>query len=775
MAQSAAAGRLLTTPSGVDVPPSSPLSSRPFVFRRRSHTGRGAAPTSGSQARPRSASNLLGIESDLYAGDSHTSVQFGETVKALQAGNDVAALIDFLRNHPPPPDNFMSTPYGADDEGERGRWSKIKKMGKRSKSAPRAPQNLRLPDSAVSGVTIGGHRHIAISIPLNASPFGEDMRSQYPVYAQRDLSMGTPSKEPLRTYTNDKGVVTVLRPVTEVSESSISLPSQPRSPCSGGQWPLSQGGTTSHASGHRPSGSLGRKPHDYIGILPTRFDTPLLDDSSAPWNLAPSREGSRRGGQSPTFQRSAYPTRSSSMTAGRNMRHPASIDGLISQPECRRNASCGHRNFNAPAPVTNGAVSKMYVPTKYIAKESKPNEPINLAPIVAKRRPSTAEPQDSSGPKLTVISDNPIVSRMADSPPSTPGTPKSRKEAVRDKRRRDMEAVRSAKHKKTQSRQQDTGETETSRPANQLNGDARGGAERDSNEKPAPQLTMSSVMVVMDMEPCLSLDERASLEPQETSLASEPPSDAQPDRSKPLLPGKGTPPQNRDTTDRTSLTRRREWKAIREQERNARDAMALARAKAQKLASGGMSYESGDGSEKDNEVLRLYEAYREHRLKDMERRLRRLERNGDVWMKALVPVLDDMKRVMAAAAANEEPRDADGDWALTANEEPRDADRDWASDDEASSMVQRVGRDAERRKVTRRTSMSQGRLLEKLAKPQQEDEGSWSDDVSKSDDFSGLGTIEPLMRELAGEARRRRGTKTARTLAICDEATFHAM
>lgn len=100
----------------------------------------------------------------------------------------IAALVDFFTNYPPPPDNFMSMPHGSGG-GDRGRgaWSKFRRMSKRSKSLPRSPQQIRLPDSAVSGTTIGGHRHISISVPLDVTPF-----AQYPGYSPRDLSTGIP-------------------------------------------------------------------------------------------------------------------------------------------------------------------------------------------------------------------------------------------------------------------------------------------------------------------------------------------------------------------------------------------------------------------------------------------------------------------------------------------------------------------------------------------------------------------------------------------------------
>ncbi|GJN67339.1 hypothetical protein PCL_12427 [Purpureocillium lilacinum] len=724
----------------------------PFILHRRSHTGWETTPfASDTLARPKSSSNLLSTDSSFYAGDLHDTLLLGEAARSRRARDDIQALVDFLKNHPPPPDNFMSIPYGDYGEDERGRWAKIRRIGRRSKSMPREPQHIQLPDSAVSGVTIGGHRHIAISIPLEASPFGDAARSQYPVYPQQDLSMGTPSKEAIRTYTNEKGVVTVLRPVTEVSEPSSDTTSSSKP----SHYPVQR--SASHRVGGylSPGRRLGAdKPHDYIGVLPTQLDSPLLDDGSAPWNRAPSRgepSETARGRQScQSFQRSAYPARGSSMIASRTMQQPLSIDGLISQQERERSAKYGPREGNflgSSTIVTNhkGAPEATARPPKH-----------RPAPILTGGRTDAINGQDNKN-HLTVISDSPIICRRDDSPPPTPGSTKSRKDVVRDRKRRDMEAVRSANQKK-QGEEKETGGLPESR-----DGEVRKQASTKAKREPAHQLAISSVMVVLDVEPSPSFDEgRRSLPPNAATSSkdkrriSEGLAAASDDVNvlTPPVSTSSSPPQQHGAMDRTSLTRRREWKAIRDKERNARDAVLLARAKAKRLASAS-SFDESQASQTDKEIMRLYEAYREHRLRDMERRLRRLERNGDVWLRALVPVLDNMNRTMAAA-----------------NEEPLDDGRDWASDDDAISALERIGRDAERYEMKRRASLSRGRLLEKLAH-QKEDDDTWSDSVTRSDDMSGFGTIEPLMRELAGEARRRQ--RVARPLGITNEDAYHAI
>lgn len=87
-------------------------------------------------------------------------------------GNWARELIEFLRNTPPPPGNYMSIPdsFSLRSGRKKSRWSFWpfrKKSSKRlDKEAKTAPGLIKLPDSAVAGRTIDGHRHIAISIPI---------------------------------------------------------------------------------------------------------------------------------------------------------------------------------------------------------------------------------------------------------------------------------------------------------------------------------------------------------------------------------------------------------------------------------------------------------------------------------------------------------------------------------------------------------------------------------------------------------------------------------
>ncbi|KAI0802474.1 hypothetical protein GGR55DRAFT_447667 [Xylaria sp. FL0064] len=142
-------------------------------------------------------------------------------------------LIQFLKMTPPPPTNFMSIPDNFSTSSEDDRWDKFKRkvFRYRRKARKRRPPVIMLPDSAVSARTIGGHRYIAISIPMQYSPLAPIPHSQYPVYDsieaafQKEVNtmFGIGKKPPHR-------VGTVLNPVAEDRESMLSAAERPEQP-----------------------------------------------------------------------------------------------------------------------------------------------------------------------------------------------------------------------------------------------------------------------------------------------------------------------------------------------------------------------------------------------------------------------------------------------------------------------------------------------------------------------------------------------------------------
>lgn len=722
----------------------SPLASHPFRIPTPCFSDLDIPSDLQYSSRPMSELNVAGTRTSYLGGDLHDTVRFGENVRRRRSRDDVAALIEFLRTHEPPPDNFMSQPYTAEEEEERGRWDKLKVMGKkRSKSMSRAPAPMRLPDSAVAGVTTGGHRHIAISIPLDASHFGETSKSQYPVPDDKEAQPPIPPlPESVRTFKNDRGVVTVLRPLSP-SNHNGSLPASPTSPrrfdrdyppqllrnrrmmsssppppspAESEQWPLARTASES-SSNAQPS--------------PVSSDNNEESRDIAQAAPRPTSE----------FVRAAYPTRGSSMAAKPRIQHhhASSIDEMIADEEPY------NRN---PSPMPREGVLRRNTERRVA------HPPVSLATSAMARKSASNLRSEWRGDKETTtrqprapqVTDSPVVNRNeSPSPPASIISVKSRREKVRDKKLRDLAAARGSKLANNASHSQFKGSDQAASSKSEL-------APADDTASSGPKL--SSIMVVVDMKP----DGDEGTESSAATLTNDDTESITEMLPEPVmkLP---TPPTSTETSPaqkhgfdtRTSLTRRREWQTNRAQDRQKREANAVAKAQLRQLAASG-TYAAGfdAAADPEREIFRLYEAYREQRLHDMESRVRRLEKNGDVWLRALLPMLEEVN-INAKLAAAQKPR--------SRRPSIRDDEsvRDWASDDETASNVDRLQRAEQRRKLIRRASLSRERMLEELMRREERDMLADYDDKQNASsattaaaDASGMGSIEPLMRELAG-------------------------
>lgn len=128
----------------------------------------------------RKLSNASSIISDIFRPET-TEDTIQRKIKQANDRDTARDLIDFLRNTSPPPHNYMSFPDKFESPSSKKHKSKKRhthpfclSFWKRSKSAKIRSQQkqsstaglIKLPDSAVAGRTIGGHSHIAISIPV---------------------------------------------------------------------------------------------------------------------------------------------------------------------------------------------------------------------------------------------------------------------------------------------------------------------------------------------------------------------------------------------------------------------------------------------------------------------------------------------------------------------------------------------------------------------------------------------------------------------------------
>ncbi|KAK4456664.1 hypothetical protein QBC42DRAFT_292371, partial [Cladorrhinum samala] len=130
----------------------------------------------------RKLSNASSIITDIFRPETAEDI-IQRKIKQANDRDTARDLINFLRNTSPPPHNYMSFPdkFASSPSAKKPK-SKKKHMHhlfclsfwKKSKSAKAKNQQkqsstaglIKLPDSAVAGRTIGGHRHIAISIPV---------------------------------------------------------------------------------------------------------------------------------------------------------------------------------------------------------------------------------------------------------------------------------------------------------------------------------------------------------------------------------------------------------------------------------------------------------------------------------------------------------------------------------------------------------------------------------------------------------------------------------
>ncbi|KAH7304939.1 hypothetical protein B0I35DRAFT_145864 [Stachybotrys elegans] len=626
--------------------------------------------------RPKSASNLLDrAHGTSFGAPGHRSPRYNpafldvlprDDVFGRPRHDDIAALVDFFRNHAPPPENFMSTPSIHDSERRRARWARIRKIGKRTSYASggstgaNTPQ-IRLPDTAVSGTTIGGHRHIAISIPLEAFPMGSVPRSQYPVIAPYDRNGSPDRREPVRTFVNDKGVVTVLRAVTEEFEPPASpAPSGPLPPLPFSHVRRSPAPSTDvsrHSTSDLRTSFETTKGDHRAQLYSSRSDSMLSRQDSSSTN---SRRTYQRSVPAALAGYSIYPARASSKQLGPNLQQARSIDGILAQ----------HGGGSQDDSFANPEKRRAETPS------DRSDRPISVQRMSS--RPTTSNGWSSSSRRASQMDevdvdeydDTPLLLRDEDDyavyrQPSA----RSRREVVNERKKRDMDAMRNMRNLHPRGvppneepaimRYLDAAEspiiTRAHTPVSVS--EKRMATESQTTEVPAgagqPQLKMCPIMVVINEEPCSPAPEVVDQQPRilksvaktasKETIQSDHGSDHKPNKTA------DPSPQRRHTIDRTSLARRREWNATRDHSRKAREAT--------KRGADALPYEHTKASTKmDLELLRLLEAYRDERFLEMEHTVRRLERNGDIWLRTLVPILESINNTMNTITANNQEK-----------------------------------------------------------------------------------------------------------------------
>ncbi|UKZ60835.1 uncharacterized protein TrAtP1_002103 [Trichoderma atroviride] len=698
---------------GDQKPPPSPLASNPVVFRRRYSTGLNLLDRKKDDKRasmiepPIMTPKLMKstyIEDDDDLDDDD-----------LDKHDNTMSLAEFFKSNQPPSDNFMSVPYVYGEDKEReSKWHKFMSIKRRSKSVPRPPVNIQLPDSAVSGVTSGGHRHIAISIPLDAMPFAADSKSQDDTNVKNNTGVKSGGAKPtygtlprnfaVQTYSEENGSITVYHPITTETPEGLAkaLPSPSHRSSILSQQSIISASSLGERSNHTQS-SHRRSNSQSTGGYSTEASTVASTKSKQPhyFSIFPKPTALPQGlhptpPRRPNNQQRSAKATSMVVAASQKHHHPAhsaSIDGLLSLIKDEENVRDGYNKKPLPSP-----------PPKSEARNKQQYKPgIGFPSPITEETDGSSVGSNRAVRKAVSTQSMLSVSKETPSRPSTAGSIQSRRDKVRDKKRRDMEAVRNAKMLKELQQRRQSEDAQKGEEVEGANADEQGKGK--GPQKASPIYTLCPIVVVADLQPSPGL-------PQETPV------------STPRVSSPRVSSPSHSTTSQMRLSRDIDSELYLEQKRNMMD----------------------------KQILRLYESYHENRLRDVERRIRRLERNGDVWLRALVPVLDDMSRNIKTITPS-----------LNTNKFTDAEGRGWASDDEISA--ERKARSTKRNKATtRRSSLSRGRIAAGLiGEKLMSDDSEWSDTMSKSDDASGLGIIEPLMRELAGEARRRQQQIAERT------------
>lgn len=522
-------------------------------------------------------------------------------------------LIDFLRHTTPPPENYMSIPDTYSPSSEEEKQSRLKVFGKRRKSSRRKksrPMVIKLPDSAVAGTTTDGHRYIAISIP--AEHDHPELRSEnvmsdaHPAGQPPPRQTGEPESGPPRIITSGPGLVTVLKPVVEDRESAENLmraqgltpPTSPKSP------PRS---TTISSQQNR---SRLIQPE---ATQPQIADTPVICEPPASMRQNPyqhqrqkSSSSSSASGYLTPFM-SASPYRRSSMGLGPLPNRRASLDsGML-----HRNIgdSCTESNVGTRASIAESILTNGSEPVVVDATTAE-----RYVPIPAQEADLTLQ-HTNTNPDTVVFA--PVLELPSDSGGdddvnSVGSAPKSSLQRQLSERRRETARqlanilqIRSGKDEHSISPPLRLRPSPARQPEVISEREWMSRLER-SRAGSIQDLQVTPVMVVADINP--------STGGEATSTSSQPVGESGSGHNQPgeVPPGDTAAAASLDRAP--SLPRRHE-------------PIALAQ---------GHHRDSND-----------HDPSREARERETEARLARLERSGDAWLGAVVPLLESIDRSLA--------------------------------------------------------------------------------------------------------------------------------
>ncbi|KAI0522257.1 hypothetical protein F5B22DRAFT_467510 [Xylaria bambusicola] len=506
----------------------------------------------------------------------------------------VVDLIHFLTKTSPPPSNYMSIPDNSSSGTEDDRWDRLKRkiFRYRGKARKRRPPVIMLPDSAVSARTTGGHRYIAISIPLQHSPLAALTNPQYPIYGSIEAAFAKEVNSmysmPRKTFPTR--LVPVLNPVVEDRESTAS--SSPERP------PRSATPLTS-ASRRARSQSIPLLPSQEQRYTPCK-----------PIHLSKSKSVSNT--------RSVPPLSDTTLkTRGDDWKHiswPVTAESIIIHPfekptifPPRRSSKRGKGPELAPSEPTNQPVG---------TAQNAPPSPIegNSNSNGERGRPSVSASIDTTGsssPQLlkaqtaTAVQPVPIiVTQTGSTGPESPldptftefpAEPRGNNPTTSSGPPPSLFAER-AQHRKKTVRERKAGKT-------RVRIEHKGKGKERVSRSYTPDMPASST--------------EQQHQRQDTTT---------------------TPSSTSPSSSSSSTHRRGAQPTGRRESRAERDSRFIARALAEQR-------ETLENLSRE-ELIQRYEALRESRAYERERRLRRLERSRDTWIRAVPMLLQDLNGLL---------------------------------------------------------------------------------------------------------------------------------
>ncbi|KAI1320151.1 hypothetical protein F5Y16DRAFT_87056 [Xylariaceae sp. FL0255] len=631
-------------------------------------------------------------------------------------------MIQLLKKTPPP-SNYMSTPdYFSSSEDDK--WKKLKRrvLHQRRRPRRRRPPVIKLPDSAVAATTIGGYRHIAISIPIQYSHLAPLPTSQYPVYDSIEAAFQREVDSRFGVLRPSNRIVTVLNPVNEDRESVSSVSLSPKAS------PPTERTTATALSAppRRPrphSVSLLPSEEQYYGPRKVRKaakrrsagstqSAPPLSSTSAsasrggkelqpyrPLSAGPSGRGKQRASAPPgtltgglakrtsspsdiktstitlsgsdkAAIRLTLPARTSSKrqrptsapvrgAADIMSRHTSTSSGDASRSGNGQSSGNGTSNGSANGHGARSSQPRGSFAESLITTGSSPRllkaqtaTAYQSIPIVV--HPSGAEvesplnlnfpppPSGSQKPDRS-IQTSPSEGSSSTSASNPEERPQSRKDRVREKKQRDIERLKAQMEQIPSSSNELLQIGESSRPI-PLESPTLG----KFGEVETPPVERKKKEKETELKPFSLMPTLPSYLPKilpsailgGKGKAAEPAAPAAPTSPvpSPRLSSPASPQYKWEHgSDRTSYHRRKERQAQRE-EREDRRARYMA-----KLLS-----EERDVLDKlsREELLQRYEALREARIYEMERRMIKLERNRDTWAQSVPLLLETLNRVL---------------------------------------------------------------------------------------------------------------------------------